>query len=157
MKRPIIRTENLVYAALWLLLAVLPVATEWSQVLTDHVDSFSWEDVWGVWRRLLPFALLFLVHNALLAPLLMYRGKRGLYFLSVTTMVIVFTLFQCHQRPHHPHDFDAHHRHPAAEMLADRPAHPTCDCTTHSITTKDRTISDGTTDARPCCWDSTMW
>ncbi|MBR1755548.1 MAG: histidine kinase [Bacteroidaceae bacterium] len=123
MKRPIIRTENLVYAALWLLLAVLPVATEWSQVLTDHVDSFSWEDVWGVWRRLLPFALLFLVHNALLAPLLMYRGKRGLYFLSVTTMVIVFTLFQCHQRPHHPHDFDAHHRHPAAEMLADRPDH----------------------------------
>ena len=123
MKRPIIRTENLVYAALWLLLAALPVATEWSQVLTDHVDTFSWEDVWAVWQRLLPFALLFLVHNALLASLLMYRGKRGLYFLSVTAMVIVFTLFQCHQRPRHPHDFDVRHRHPVAEMQADSPDH----------------------------------
>ena len=124
MKQRIFRAENLVYAALWLLLALTPVIAAWSQLLVHDAATFEWREVWAVWQRMWPFALLFVIHNWLLAPLLLRRQKRSYYFFSVTALVIVFAVYQCTQRPARPRPFDAADRPPMSEQLDAPPARP---------------------------------
>ncbi len=90
--------ETAFYIATWALLLVAPMAVEAVQTSFGEDTVFSWHDVSRTWLFLLPFLLLFFVHDRLLAPLLL-RGRRWLYAVSVAATVAVFTLFQCSMRP----------------------------------------------------------
>ena len=54
-----------------------------------------------MWRQFAIFFGIFLVHNFLIAPLLVYRQRRALYCSVVTAILAGFILYQCTNRPAH--------------------------------------------------------
>ena len=114
------RYENTSYAVLWGLLFAAPVLSLWVRTASDSSLAFDWREIFLVWRQLSIFLLLFLVHNFILAPLLVYRQKRWLYILLTVCMVGAFACYQCSHRP----DDIRHHRRPHMEEAFDhRPEH----------------------------------
>ena len=93
------RYENLTYVALWGMLFAAPLMSLYVRMASGSIQSFDWNEVFMVWRQYGAFLLLFLVHNFLLAPLLVHRHKRLLYFGSVALLTGLFLLYQCTHRP----------------------------------------------------------
>lgn len=93
------RQETLVYSALWAVAFAVPVLSLYVRTVTDDGYTLTWHDAWFVYRRLLPLLLLFVVHNRLLAPLLVYRKKPVGYALLTLAMLTCFTIYQCSHRP----------------------------------------------------------
>jgi hypothetical protein len=91
--------ENTAYAALWGLLFTAPLLTLYIRMMNDSATEFNWQEVFFVWRQLAVFLLLFLIHNFILAPLLIHRHKRWLYGLLTLCMIGLFTFYQCNSRP----------------------------------------------------------
>ena len=97
------RKEMLLYLVLWLLLFLTPVLSIYmrlSQMPTG--TSFPWDELLMIWRHYTIFLAMFLVHNFLLAPLLVYRQRRTVYFSSLAVMVGLFLVLQCSTRPDKP-------------------------------------------------------
>ena len=93
------KKENLAYLILWVITFLAPVLALYVGSTSNSEIVFSWSEVLYVWRTYIPFLVLFLMHNFLLAPLLIYQRKRGLYFTVTLSLVAVFTLAQCMSRP----------------------------------------------------------
>ena len=93
------RQENLIYLAVWSLLFVAPLLSLYVRTVSDANLVFDWAEVFVVWRHLAVFFVLFLVHNFLLAPLLIHGRKRVVYFSIVALVLVAFTLYQCNNRP----------------------------------------------------------
>jgi hypothetical protein len=93
------RQENLIYLAVWGLLFVAPLLSLYVRTANDPNIAFNWTEVFTVWRHFVLYLLLFLVHNFLLAPLLVYGHKRVVYFSIVAAVLVGFTLYQCNHRP----------------------------------------------------------
>ena len=93
------KQELAVYALLWGLLFLAPVLGHYVGVDQEGNRPFEWNDVFFVWRQFGLFFVVFLVHNFLLAPLLLERQRRWLYFSLVTLLLAAFVLMQCADRP----------------------------------------------------------
>jgi hypothetical protein len=93
------RQENLVYLAVWGLLFASPLLSLYVRTVNDSGIAFDWTEVLAVWRQFLPFLVLFLVHNFLLAPLLVHGRKRVTYFSVVAALLVGFAVYQCSSRP----------------------------------------------------------
>ena len=93
------RYENTGYVALWGLLFAAPLLTLYVRTMNDSSVTFNWQEVFMVWRQFAVYLLFFLVHNFILAPLLIYRHKRWLYVLLTLCMIGLFTFYQCSRRP----------------------------------------------------------
>ena len=79
--------ENLLYLLVWTAIILVPVLN--SQMLSEmHVNL---EEAWIVWRQLIPYLTIFLVHNYLIAPRYLLRRKPIPYLL--TNLVLVVTAF----------------------------------------------------------------
>ena len=91
--------ENTAYLALWGLLFAVPLMSLYVRSASNSELTFNWQEVFVVWRQFAVYLLLFLIHNFLLAPLLVYRNKRWLYGLLTLCMIGAFTLYQCNSRP----------------------------------------------------------
>ena len=76
--------------------------------------TFGWREVLFLLRECAPYLVVLLIHNFLLAPLLLRKQRKGLYFSLVAVSVVLFTCYQCTNRPD-----DRHRRGPRHEM-ADR-------------------------------------
>ena len=92
------RQETLIYLALWGLLFIAPVMSLFFRVSGSNAE-FDWSEVLMVWRQYGVFFAFFLIHNHLLAPLLVYRQRRALYLSIVTALVAMFVVYQCSNRP----------------------------------------------------------
>ena len=95
------RKELYLYLALWLLLFLTPLFSIYMRL--SHMPSgtaFPWSELFLMWRQYAIFLAMFLVHNYLLAPLLVYRQRRVLYFSSLAVMLGVFLVLQCGSHPH---------------------------------------------------------
>ncbi|MCR5851244.1 MAG: histidine kinase [Bacteroidaceae bacterium] len=93
------RQENLIYLAVWGLLFAAPLLSLYIRTAGDRSLTFDWAEVFVVWRTFAVFLLLFLVHNFLLAPLLVHGNKRMTYFSIVAIILAAFTVYQCNSRP----------------------------------------------------------
>ncbi|MBR4480766.1 MAG: histidine kinase [Prevotella sp.] len=93
------RQENIIYLAVWGLLFAAPILSLYMRTLSDTHAVFDWTEVFIVWRKLVLYLLLFLVHNFFLAPLLVHGHKRVAYFSIVATLLVGFTVYQCNSRP----------------------------------------------------------
>ena len=113
------RYENTGYVALWGLLFAAPLLSLYVRTMNDSSVAFNWQEVFMVWRQFAVYLLLFLVHNFILAPLLIYRHKRWLYALLTLCMIGLFISYQCSRRP----DFKRHQR-PSMELREHRGPHP---------------------------------
>ena len=92
------RQETIIYLALWALLFLAPVMS--LAIRTSNSDiSFDWSEILTVWKEFALFFVAFLIHNHLLAPMLVYKQKRLQYFGLVIAIVAIFQLYQCNHRP----------------------------------------------------------
>ena len=121
------RQENITYLVVWGLLFASPLLSLYVRTINDANLTFDWTEVFLVWRRFAVYLLLFLVHNFFVAPLLIHKHKRMLYFSAVTVVLVAFAVYQYSSRPsgrepmgHRPpmEQFD---RHDPPPMPADEP------------------------------------
>ncbi len=97
------RQENLIYLALWGLLFAAPLLGLYIRVAGDERLAFHWADVFIVWRKFAAYFLMFLLHNFLLAPLLVHSHRRTAYFSLTAAMVVAFAVWQYSTRPSIPY------------------------------------------------------
>lgn len=81
------RGESIIYAVLWLVILLMPV------YISKDDSGIDWIRVQHEWIRLLPFALVFVVHNYLLFPHFFIQNKRLLYFSSTIILIVIAGLF----------------------------------------------------------------
>ena len=117
------KQENLMYLVMWGILFAAPLLSMYARLKSGDIIEFRWDEVLHVWMQFSGFLLLFLLHNFILAPLLVYRQRQGLYLGSVTVVIILFSVFQCTTQPSDlrhrrdimdgrrpPHELMEHHR-----------------------------------------------
>lgn len=99
-KKHTLSPEWVIYAVLWAMLYLMPVALFYIRASLDPYIGFRWGEVWHVWAIFTLFFVCFLIHNFLLAPLLL--GKRRKMYVSLTlTMLVSFFLVQTlYHRPY---------------------------------------------------------
>lgn len=112
------RQENILYAVLWTFLFLAPVFTMLflsgqkelgdtyapvSFSFSTPLSAYDWHSVFNTWRMLIPFLVAFLLHNFLLAPILVYDNKRWKYFSLLFVLLVGMAVYQffCvfHPRP----------------------------------------------------------
>ncbi len=93
------RQENITYLVVWGLLFAAPLLSLYVRTVSDANLVFDWTEVFIVWRKFAVYLVLFLVHNFLLAPLLIHGRRRVAYFSIVAVVIAAFTLYQCSTRP----------------------------------------------------------
>ena len=86
--------ENLLYVMVWAAIILVPVLN--SQMMSEmHINL---ENVLIAWRQIAPYFVIFLIHNAILAPRYMLRRKYWKYLLSDLALIIgVFWLVQVYE------------------------------------------------------------
>jgi hypothetical protein len=95
------RQENIIYLAAWGVLFIAPLLSYYVRTVNDSTITFDWMEMMIVWKQFSIYLLLFVIHNFLLAPLLIHQHKRLLYFSIVGAILVGFTLYQCNHRPKH--------------------------------------------------------
>ena len=70
------RHENLTYLIVWSLLFATPLLSLYMRAINDPYITFNWTEVFFIWRKFGIFLALFLIHNFLLAPLLIHQHRR---------------------------------------------------------------------------------
>lgn len=86
--------ENLLYLLVWTAIILVPVLN--SQMLSElHVNL---EEAWIVWRQIIPYLVIFLIHNHLIAPRYLLKKRYWLYLISnVVLVTIVFSFIDFYQ------------------------------------------------------------
>ena len=92
------RQENIIYLVVWGLLFAAPLLSLYVRTTNDVNAVFEWTEVFIVWQKFGVYLMLFLIHNFLLAPLLVHGRKRIMYFAIVAIILVGFTVFQCSSR-----------------------------------------------------------
>ena len=93
------RQENLVYLVVWGLLFATPLLSLYVRTISDSEATFDWTEVFLVWRRFAVYLVLFLIHNFLLAPLLVHQRRRVVYVAVVVLVIAAFMVYQYNSRP----------------------------------------------------------
>ena len=97
--RKLFRQENITYLALWGLLYIAPLLSMYVRMAHDPSLVFNWTEVFLVWQKFSVFLLFFVLHNILLAPLLILKHKRVRYFSFVLIVLMTFAIYQCTSKP----------------------------------------------------------
>lgn len=86
--------ENLLYLLVWSAIILVPVLN--SQMLSElHVNL---DEAWIVWRQIIPYVVIFLIHNYLIAPRYLLKKRYALYLLTnVIFVTIVFVIIDFYQ------------------------------------------------------------
>ena len=92
--------ETIIYTIVWIILFLAPLVS----LIFSHEDSSketSWvaRSLFDSWASLLVFFIVFLIHNHVLAPILVKHKRVTLYFVACVMLVTVFQLAQCAHRP----------------------------------------------------------
>ena len=120
--------ENTVYVALWSLLFAAPLLSLYVRTANDSELTFDWQEIWLIWRQFGVYLLLFLIHNFLLAPLLVHQQRRVLYFSIAGALIAAFMAYQCSQRPdrmeHRPHRMEMRQGPPPRDFRHHKPDRP---------------------------------
>lgn len=90
--------ENIVYLFIFAILFAAPMLSMYVRKVNDNIP-FHWDEILDIWKILLIYIVLFAIHNYLLAPLLVYKNKKALYFTIVVVLVSAFVVLQCTTRP----------------------------------------------------------
>lgn len=86
------RVERIVYLALWGILLLIPLGVESYEHITGSETGFEMRKVVGAWLGMLPFFVLFWVHDLLLMPLLFRKGWKWLYVLLTVGIIAGMTV-----------------------------------------------------------------
>lgn len=84
--------ETIVYAAMWLLIFMLPFLNEFQRMINQL--PFSWYNVVQWLIGLIPYLLVFYIHNFILVPRYLLRKNVAIYLVSLVLMLVFFVFFQ---------------------------------------------------------------
>ena len=93
------RQENVIYLALWGMLFAAPVLSMYIRTVNNSMLYFNWREILMIWSLFAVYLVIFLIHNFLLAPMLIYGRKRILYTTIVAAIFACFVTYQCTHRP----------------------------------------------------------
>jgi hypothetical protein len=79
--------ENLIYLVIWLLIFLAPVMSALLAPNNMVKDAGMWSMAWNFWLEVIPFFVLFLFNNYLLAPQFLLRKR---YFPYVVIVLLLF-------------------------------------------------------------------
>ena len=94
------KQETIVYAIVWTMLFLSPLVS----LIFQHEDASS-DSAWvqhslvDSWANLLVFLVVFLIHNHVLAPILVKHKRVTAYVIACVAMVTVFQIAQCAHKP----------------------------------------------------------
>jgi len=91
--------ENIIYLALWLTLFLAPVLSLYIRTLNNSNITFEWDEVFSVWKIYLIYLIVFIIHNFFLAPILVYRNKKMMYFATTACLFAIFVFYECNNHP----------------------------------------------------------
>ena len=83
------KTEYLLYGIVWGIVFLTPVVS----TLLRNTEGGDLRIILQLWGSILPFLILFLVHNFLVLPLLVKQKKTGLYAACTAALLAVFGLW----------------------------------------------------------------
>lgn len=78
------RGETIVYIILWLTVLLMPV-------FFSQSDGSDWNRIIHEWIKIIPFLIIFLLHNYLLFPTLLMQKKYLLYFASTIFIILAIS------------------------------------------------------------------
>ncbi len=84
------KRENLVYLIVWVTWFLIPTI-KWILENTPGVPGDNWNELSRQLLSIVPLFILFLIHNFLILPILIKRGKTGKYFLFCSEVVMILT------------------------------------------------------------------
>lgn len=84
--------ESMVYAAMWLLVFMLPFLNEFQRMINQQPFSLYNVIQWLI--GLIPFLLVFCINNYILVPRYLLQKKGTMYVLTLILTLLVFILFQ---------------------------------------------------------------
>jgi len=90
--------EPIFYLSVWSLIFAAPVLSIYVRSVNESMP-FDWSEVLMVWRKTAIFFAFFLLHNYLLAPLLVYRHRRTAYMAISAMLVVAFAAYECNNHP----------------------------------------------------------
>ncbi len=61
--------------------------------------SFDWNEIFTVWKQFALFFVVFLIHNHLMAPMLIYQQRKKGYLMLALIIMAIFQVYQCNHRP----------------------------------------------------------
>ncbi len=79
--------ENLLYFMVWSAIFLVPVLN--SLMMSEMEVSF--DNVLFAWRKIIPYFVIFIAHNSILAPRLMLRRKYIIYL--ITNLILIIGIF----------------------------------------------------------------
>lgn len=88
--------ENLLYLMVWMVIILVPVLN--SEMLAEV--QISLENILIAWLKIAPYLLIFIIHNSLIAPRLLLRKHRYVWYLVINLLTItaVFSLVAIYEK-----------------------------------------------------------
>lgn len=83
-----VRNERFLYAAVWSVIAILPIVLELWKLINGSV--FGWQSVFRWWIGMIPLILIFLIHNHFLLPRFMKKGRMRRYCLILVLVLAAY-------------------------------------------------------------------
>lgn len=84
--------EIILYVILWGAVFCIPIIDQYMEVLKDSEKVFSWTPILGSWKELIPFLVLFLVHDLFIASFIIKRHFKT-YILLTVLCLAAFRLY----------------------------------------------------------------
>ncbi len=91
--------DNMIYLGLWTILFLAPVLSLYIRVPSESLSEFNWLEIFGVWQVYAIYLIIFILHNFLLAPLLIDKKKKWPYIISTLVLLSTFFAYQYYARP----------------------------------------------------------
>lgn len=90
-KNDSIRNERVLYITIWTVAALLPLILEFWEYINN--SAFEWHPVIRWWKGMIPLVIIFLLHNHILIPHLLKKGRMLYYGISVCAVLLAFGAF----------------------------------------------------------------
>ncbi len=101
-KKKLLTEENLIYLIVWIFLFAAPILVIWFRSATFGISSAGWYEVTRFWGILVFYLAAFIIHNFLIAPILVSQNNRKKYIVFSIIFIIAFSFFRCSQKPAGP-------------------------------------------------------
>lgn len=83
----------LILLIVWAIILIVGCLIIFGLTLSDQNVTFEFSDITRIWKQTLPFAILFIVHDLAIAPLLTEKKKVWIYLAAASASVILFGLY----------------------------------------------------------------
>lgn len=90
MRKSKFNSENIAYLILWAIIFAIPVSLELMETTLN--EPFLWQNVFFFWTGLLPFVVLFVLHNLAVKKLL-FQSESMLYIIVTAALFLAFFIF----------------------------------------------------------------